>query len=207
MANQVSMAVVQSIETLRKRGTSRREIARLLGVHRETVGKYVARLENRPNAPPGSESGAGDDTEIGRPTPRADPPGPPSVCEPYRELIRQKLERRMSAQRIYQDLVAEQEFPATYDSVRSSWRSWCGPASCRCGGWRWSRVRRRRSISGRALRCGRRRGRSAGRGCSGSCSALRARRTASPSGSRARKPSWARWRMRSGNSAGFRRRW
>jgi transposase len=63
MANQLSMAEVSAIETLRKTGKSRREIARLLGLHRETVGKYVAALEqriveaagqNRPNAPPGS---------------------------------------------------------------------------------------------------------------------------------------------------------
>lgn len=47
MANQLSMAEVHSIETLRKTGTSRREIARLLGLHRETVGKYVAALERR----------------------------------------------------------------------------------------------------------------------------------------------------------------
>jgi transposase len=114
MANQLSMAVVHSIETLHQSGTSRREIARLLGIHRETAGKHVARLENRPNAPPGSEAVPA----AGGLGPPGNPPGPPSACEPYREWILQQLERGLSAQRIYQDLVAEQGFPAAYPSVR-----------------------------------------------------------------------------------------
>ena len=45
MANQLKMAAINSILTLHKSGKSQREIARLLGVHRETVAKYVAREE------------------------------------------------------------------------------------------------------------------------------------------------------------------
>ena len=67
MANPLKMAEVHSIETHRKTGTSRREIARMLGLHRETVWKYVAATErrgevagqNRPNASTGLESAAG----------------------------------------------------------------------------------------------------------------------------------------------------
>jgi len=118
MANRLSMAVIQSIEALRKSGKSLREIARLLGVHRETVGKYVSRLENRPNAPPGSECGSGADSAAATSLPPAHSPGPASACEPYRELILGKLERGLSAQRIHQDLVHEQGFTARYHSVR-----------------------------------------------------------------------------------------
>ena len=54
MANRLSMAKVNSIQTLHQAGHSNREIARLLGIDRGTVGKYVRELENQPNAPTGS---------------------------------------------------------------------------------------------------------------------------------------------------------
>jgi transposase len=41
-----------------------------------------------------------------------------SDCEPYRDLIEGKLEQGLSAQRIYQDLVGEHGFTASYWSVR-----------------------------------------------------------------------------------------
>jgi transposase len=56
MANCLTMATIDTILTLHKSGHSNREIARLTGVHRETVGKYVAERggENRPNPHTGS---------------------------------------------------------------------------------------------------------------------------------------------------------
>ncbi|MEM7785672.1 MAG: helix-turn-helix domain-containing protein [Planctomycetota bacterium] len=52
MANQLSMAEVKSIETLHAFGHSNRQIAKLLGNHRETVDGYVNRLkaQNQPFA-------------------------------------------------------------------------------------------------------------------------------------------------------------
>ena len=41
MANQLKMAKVHSIQTLHACGWSQRRIARELGVHRETVARYV----------------------------------------------------------------------------------------------------------------------------------------------------------------------
>lgn len=56
MANRLKMAEIQAIQTLRLRGWSRRRIARELGIHRETVGRYVDLAESKPaNPPPGSE--------------------------------------------------------------------------------------------------------------------------------------------------------
>ena len=46
------------------------------------------------------------------------PRGRPGQCEPLRELILAKLDRQLSAQRIWQDLVAEQGFGGSYDSVK-----------------------------------------------------------------------------------------
>ena len=105
MANCLTMATIDTILTLHKSGHSNREIARLTGVHRETVGKYVAARggENRPNPPTGSEAGS---------------PGPRSACQVHHELIVAKLEAGLSTQRIYQDLVSEAGFTASYWSVR-----------------------------------------------------------------------------------------
>jgi len=114
MANRLSMAKVSAILSLHQSGHSNRRIAKLLGVDRETVGKYVEAAENRPNTPTGSPE-----------SPAAIPAnglnaatGPPSTCDPYRELIQAKLEQRLSGQRIYQDLAAEHQFSGSYWSVR-----------------------------------------------------------------------------------------
>ena len=105
MANQLSMAKINAIQTLHQSGHSNRKIAALLGVDRGTVGKY-ALAQNRPNAPTGSE--AVDHA----------PSGPPSDCEPWREIILAKLEQGLSAKRIHQDLVGEEECDVSYWSVR-----------------------------------------------------------------------------------------
>jgi transposase len=44
--------------------------------------------------------------------------GRPSLCDPFREQVLAKLDQRLSAQRIWQDLVAEHGFPGSYDSVK-----------------------------------------------------------------------------------------
>ncbi len=58
MANQLKMAMIGSILTLRQRGWSCRRIARELGVNRETVSRYVrlAAAQNRPEPAADSDS-------------------------------------------------------------------------------------------------------------------------------------------------------
>ena len=138
MANQLKMAKVHSIQTLHARGWSQRRIARELGIHRETVARYVqraqhdprdgpphadqpgqnqpnlpagAQAQNRPNPPTGSE-------DQNRPNPPAGSTGPLSLCEPFREIILAALERGLSSQRIWQDLKTEHGFGGGYDSVK-----------------------------------------------------------------------------------------
>jgi hypothetical protein len=41
-----------------------------------------------------------------------------SHCEPFESFIQAGLDARLSAQRIYQDLVSEQKFAGSYDSVK-----------------------------------------------------------------------------------------
>ena len=91
-----------------------REIARRLGVHRETVGKYLSRLESQITNGDGGAF-AVDFAVTRAPAKRA---GTPSRCDPYRDLIIEKAIQGMSAQKIYQHLVSEQNFKGRYDSVR-----------------------------------------------------------------------------------------
>jgi transposase len=111
MANHLTMATIDTILTLHQSGHSNRQIALLTGVHRETVGKYVAAggAQNRP----GHRPQVGPHTGLG-----ASSPGPRSACGVHHELIVAKLEAGLSAQRIYQDLVGEAGFTASYWSVR-----------------------------------------------------------------------------------------
>jgi len=131
MANQLKMAVVDAIITLNQRNWSNRRIARELGIDRETVKRHLELAGNgsnpTSNAPPGSEGpkpatnappgspvlGGGEDQDQS-----GELSGPDSQCEPFREVIKDKLEHELSAQRIYQDLVAAYSFVGSYYSVR-----------------------------------------------------------------------------------------
>jgi transposase len=51
-------------------------------------------------------------------SPTGSKPGRVSHCQPFESLIQSGLEAGLSAQRIYQDLVSEQQFTGSYDSVK-----------------------------------------------------------------------------------------
>ena len=54
MANVLKVAKIQAIVRLWRQGWSLRRIARELGIHRETVSRYVAEAgQSRPNRLPG----------------------------------------------------------------------------------------------------------------------------------------------------------
>ena len=101
MANQLKMAEIEAIRTLHKSGRSQREIARLLGIHRDTVAKHLSAEDSKPAKP---------DHRVRS--------GPQSECEPFRDWITARLEDGLSGQRIYQDLCAEHGFQGSYSSVR-----------------------------------------------------------------------------------------
>jgi transposase len=124
MANRLKVAKVLSIKTLHAQGWSQRRIARELGVSRGAVARQlqadaqqsptsgVPDDSNRTKAPPGSEPA---ETSSNR---AKAPPGSRSLCGPFREQILAKLDQGLSAQRIFQDLVAEHGFAGQYHSVR-----------------------------------------------------------------------------------------
>ena len=124
MANQLKVAKVLSIKTLHDQGWSQRRIARELGVHRDTVARYLKKnAESRETAhepgdskpaqaPPGSETHQQESKRAQAAT------GSRSHCRRFQKTIEAKLEQGLSAQRIFQDLVAEHDFGGKYHSVR-----------------------------------------------------------------------------------------
>jgi len=137
--NRLKMDIQITINTLSRSGWSQRRIARELGIDRETVARYrrlvrqaeepkpailpagsVAVPQSNPAiVPPGSQATI---VPAHDPKPAISPagskPGRLSQCEPFTAAIQLGLDRGLSAQRIYQDLVVEQQFGGSYDSVK-----------------------------------------------------------------------------------------
>jgi transposase len=102
MTRELKMAEIDAILTLHRSGHSQREIARMLGMNRETVARHISqRVGPKPAKP---------DHRVR--------PGPASACDALRDIIVQKWEQGLTGQRIYQDLCSEHEFKASYSSVR-----------------------------------------------------------------------------------------
>jgi transposase len=97
----------ETVLTLLKLGWSYRRIERETGVRRETIARYDPARSKAANPATGSE----------QKRPKW-PPGPRSLCTPFEELINKKLEQGLTAQRIHQDLVDEQDFTGAYNSVK-----------------------------------------------------------------------------------------
>ena len=97
MANQLKMATVETIWTLKERGWSQRRIARELGINRETVARYLNSQppDSKPatNAPTGSLDPKPANAPIGSTTQVPNQSGPKSQCEPWRTQIKKKLEQ------------------------------------------------------------------------------------------------------------------
>ena len=105
--NQLNVSLQHSIATLAANGWSARKIARELGVHRETVGRYLRAPEPvaKPAIPP-TGSREGSEPKPAR-VPVGSRAGRTSQCAPLVVVIEQGLLAGLSAQRLYQDLVAE----------------------------------------------------------------------------------------------------
>ena len=131
--NQLNVSLQHSITTLAAKGWSARKIARELGVHRETVGRYLPPVapESKPAIPPTGSASPSDPNPAIPPTgseaaaaakpapvPTGSKPGRASQCAPLAAVIEHGLLAGLSAQRIYQDLVAGHGFTGGYDAVK-----------------------------------------------------------------------------------------
>ncbi len=113
--NQLNVSLQHSIDTLAAKGWSARKIARELGIHRETVGRYLHPVAKPAILPTGSL-----ETSESKPAnvPAGSKPGRASQCAPLAAVIEQGWLAGLSAQRIYQDLVAGHAFTGGYDAVK-----------------------------------------------------------------------------------------
>jgi transposase len=108
----------QSIIALDEQGWSRRRIARELGLDRGTVGKYLAGISKSATPQTGTGEAEASKPATNPQTGSVILPGPASLCDPWQEEIEQALERGLSIQRIYQDLVVQRQFRGSYFAVR-----------------------------------------------------------------------------------------
>lgn len=129
--NELKLSLQTSIGRLKRSGWSQRAIARELGIDRGTVGKYFqsdakpatevtagAELSKPAISTPGSQSEVEPKPAIstlGVLTHRA---GRKSFCEKWRPDIEVAVAAGLSAQRIYQDLITEEQFTGSYQSVK-----------------------------------------------------------------------------------------
>ena len=98
MSNITKMEIQLSITTLHNQGWSGRRIASELGIHRQTVRRYVS----------GSKCT----------NPHTGKKGPVSQCEPHRDRIKEGYESGLSIERIHQDLKTAYGFSGSYHSLR-----------------------------------------------------------------------------------------
>lgn len=126
MSNHLNMAKIHSIQTLAKRGWSQRRIARELNIDRGTVRNHltVSPPDSKPAKVTAGEGGA-DEADPAKVTTGSEGAKPAKVtagtqsrCRGCEELIEEKLKQGLHAQRIWQDLVAEQQFEGSYESVK-----------------------------------------------------------------------------------------
>ena len=143
MSNVLSDDKRQQIIALGRLGWSLRRIEQATGVRRETTSAYLkaAGISVRPpgrwgrTAKPAIQVTTDSDPEVSKPAIQVTTDSgrtelgaeasinprkarTPSQCEPYRELIEAAVQRGRNAMAIYQDLVSEQGFAHSYQSVK-----------------------------------------------------------------------------------------
>jgi transposase len=126
MSNRLKMAYQQSILALARLGWSYRRIAAEVGVDRETVARHVksAAAGGSVIAPGGWPAGVAADPNAAISIAGSEEllqgaaAGRRSSCDAWRDVIIAGLQGGLSAQRIWQDLKDEHEFPDGYQSVQ-----------------------------------------------------------------------------------------
>lgn len=133
MGNNLRMEKQQQIQVLTGLGWTDRAISRSTGINRGTVSKYRKAFQNRPEVPidsnlpafenqPKVPTGSEGDFSQKQPEVPADLPPLPitnsTQIQPYTGKIRDGLLQKLTAQRIYQDLVEEHGYKGSYDAVK-----------------------------------------------------------------------------------------
>ena len=101
-----------TVFTLLAAGKSQHQIARITEIDRKTIRGLARRFQAEGSNSPMATTGSV--IEI----PPSRPPGPISECEPHRAFIQAQLHLRRNYTAIYQDLVDQFSFSASYSSVK-----------------------------------------------------------------------------------------
>lgn len=119
MANYLKVNMQETIEHLyHNRSWSKRRIARELQINRRTVARYI-RESSKCTIPTTGFSARNSENQRSKCTiSTTGSSGRESLCKPWHDCIEKKLAARLSAQRIYQDLVLEHGFDGSYESVK-----------------------------------------------------------------------------------------
>ena len=133
MSNVLSDDKKQQVIALGKLGWSLRRIEQATGVRRETASAYLRtagvevclpgwrrRAPAKPAIQPTPDPGAKPAIQVTPDfiAPFLRKPTVPSICEDYRELIEQALDRGRNGKAIWQDLVSEHRFTGSYEAVK-----------------------------------------------------------------------------------------
>ena len=125
MSNQLAMEKLLAIQNLASRGMSERRIAATLGISRKAVRRHLGRDGSKDTKAPTGEAPTGSEGSKETKAPTGSEPGQEgsqagsrSLCAAYHSVIVEKLEKGLTAQRIFQDLQEEQGFAGRYPSVR-----------------------------------------------------------------------------------------
>jgi transposase len=114
MANILTVHEQQAISSLAAQGWSIRRIARELKLHRKTVRQYLPQRKVDSKCTTLSTAGSPPKCTIST----AGKMGRKSLCHSLANLIEEKAQKGLSAQRIYQDLRMEVQFTGSYESVK-----------------------------------------------------------------------------------------
>ena len=115
-ADQRGGSILDRRQHLLAAGKSQRQIARITDVDRKTIRSLVQRLAGTDSNSPGVATGSL--VQIPPPRPPALSAISSSACEPYRDFITEQLRLRRNYTAIYQDLVDQVGFAASYNSVK-----------------------------------------------------------------------------------------
>jgi IS30 family transposase len=105
--DELNVSLQHSILTLAANGWSQRRIARELAIHRETVGRHLRLAASKPAKVPAGSDGEAEAKPAK--VPAGIFPHSRSQCEPWREFIEKGCQAGLSAQRLYQDLLADHQ--------------------------------------------------------------------------------------------------
>ena len=118
MANNLKMEKKILIKQLVALGWSFRRIEKETGIHRETVSKYGLQVLDNHQDDDSSPSSSLNGSTTQNPDNSSGTVHSRSLSAKYNQIICDKLSQGLQAKRIYQDLVSEQGFSDSYDSVK-----------------------------------------------------------------------------------------